>query len=345
MNSNISEISFPGLGIGPFEVNNTAFTVFGHPIRWYALIICLGIIAAVIYVLYRAKQKNISTETVMDVTIVTVPIAIIGARIYYVIFYGVSSFGEIFAIWNGGLAIYGAIIAGALSVMVMCKIKKINFFSFVDMTAPAVMLGQLIGRWGNFMNGEAYGAETDIFCRMGLCNWRTGYRTIYVHPTFLYESLWNLIGFILINIFYNKRKFNGEVLLWYVGWYGFGRTFIELLRQDSLYLGNIRISSLLGLLCFAVCLPLVIILRVKHSQKVKAGVIEKDDICNIGFLLGFDDTKKTEKATDKEKSDDEIDAESDIVELDDEEDALQKELNKSKAQKTNGEENADGCDN
>jgi len=298
MNSNISEISFPGLGIGTFEVNNTAFTVFGHQIKWYALIICVGIIAAVFYVMYRAKRGGVSTDTVIDIGIVTVPLAIFGARIYYVIFYGVSSFGEIFAIWKGGLAIYGAIIVGALCVIIMCKVKKISFFMFADFTAPGVMLGQLIGRWGNFMNGEAFGAETDIFCRMGLCNSRTGYKTVFVHPTFLYESLWNLIGFVLINIFYNKRKFHGEVLLWYVGWYGLGRTFIEMLRQDSLYLGSIRVSSLLGFICFAVCLPIIVILRVKHAKMVKAGVIEKDDICHIAFLLGIDKTKKEVNSVD-----------------------------------------------
>ncbi|MBO4353517.1 MAG: prolipoprotein diacylglyceryl transferase [Clostridia bacterium] len=311
MNSNISEISFPGLGIGPFEINNTAFTLFGHQIRWYAIIICIGIISAVFYVVFRAKQKNIKADTVMDIGIVTIPLAIIGARIYYVIFYGVSSFGEIFAIWKGGLAIYGAIIVGAVCVIVMCRVKKLSFFAFADMTAPSVMLGQAIGRWGNFMNGEAYGAETDIFCRMGLCNWRTGYKYVEVHPTFLYESLWNFIGFALINIFYHKRKFHGEVLFWYVGWYGLGRTFIELLRQDSLYMGSIRVSSLLGLICFLVCAPLIVILRVKHAKKVKAGEIEKDDLCHIAYLLGIDKVKKTEKSREKQKTEDELEEELD----------------------------------
>lgn len=267
---NISEISFPGLGIAPFELNNTAFTVFGRDVKWYGIIISIGIIAGFLYFAFRANQNGIVLDTVLDITLVTVPVAIIGARLYFVVFYGgYDSFPDIFAIWNGGLAIYGAVIFGALAVILMCKIKKVKFFNFADMIAPGVMLGQIIGRWGNFCNGEAFGSETDIFCRMGLCNFHTGYETIYVHPTFLYESLWNLLGFALINIFYKKKRFNGEVFLWYIAWYGLGRTFIELLRTDSLYIGGIRVSSMLGALCFAICMPFIVVMRVK-SKKLAA---------------------------------------------------------------------------
>ena len=293
MSTNISEVSFPGLGIGPFDLNNTAFTLFGRDVKWYGIIVCIGIISAFMYFMYRAKKAGIKPDTVIDMTLVTVPIGIIGARLYFVIFYGVP-IKEIFEIWNGGLAIYGGIIFGAITVIVMCRIKKVKFFAFADMIAPGVMLGQLIGRWGNFMNGEAYGAETTSFIRMGLCNWHTGYQYIEVHPTFLYESLWNLIGFALINLFYKKRKFNGEMFLWYVAWYGLGRTFIELLRQDSLYMGGIRVSSLLGAICFAVCLPFIIVMHVKHVKFVKAGVVEKDEIMDITALLGFTKHKKDE---------------------------------------------------
>ena len=294
MSSNISEVSFPGLGLGPFELNNTAFTIFGRDVKWYGIIVCIGIIAAFSYFMFRARKAGIKSDTVVDMTLVTVPLGIIGARLYYVIFYGVSSFKEIFEIWNGGLAIYGGIIVGAICVIVMCRIKKVKFFAFADMIAPGVMLGQLIGRWGNFMNGEAFGAETNVFIRMGLNNWHTGYKYIEVHPTFLYESLWNLLGFALINLFYKKRKFNGEAFLWYVAWYGLGRTFIELLRQDSLYMGSIRVSSLLGAICFAVCMPIIIILHVRHAKLVKAGVCGKDDIMDITTLLGITKQKKAE---------------------------------------------------
>lgn len=291
MSSNISEVSFPGLGIGPFDLNNTAFTIFGREVKWYGIIVCIGIIAAFSYFMYRARKAGIKSDTVVDMTLVTVPIGIIGARLYFVIFYGVP-FKEILEIWNGGLAIYGGVIFGAISVIVMCRIKKVKFFAFADMIAPGVMLGQLIGRWGNFMNGEAYGAETTSFIRMGLNNWHTGYQYIEVHPTFLYESLWNLIGFALINIFYKKRKFNGEAFLWYVAWYGLGRTFIELLRQDSLYMGGIRVSSLLGAICFAVCLPIIIFMHVRHAKLVKAGACGKGEIIDIVTLIGIAKQKK-----------------------------------------------------
>lgn len=299
----ISKISFPGLGIGEFEVSDTAFTVFGHEIKWYGIIIAIGMICAFSYFLFRAKRAGIKADTVIDFTLFTIPIGVIGARLYFVVFYGVP-FADIYKIWEGGLAIYGGIIFGAATVIIMCRIKKVKFFALADMIVLGVMIAQAIGRWGNFMNGEAFGSETDAFCRMGLNNWHTGYQTIFVHPTFLYESLWNVIGFILINIFYKKRKFNGEILAWYVGWYGLGRTFIELLRTDSLYIGGsgIRVSSLVGAICFAVCLPLVILMRVKHAQKVKAGKIDKDDISDMAFLLDL--FKK-----DADKSPDEIAAE------------------------------------
>ena len=318
MDWNISEISFPGLGIGPFEINNTAFTLFGLEVKWYGIIICLGIISGFLYFMFRAKQNGIVEDTVLDITLVTVPVAVIGARIYFVVFYGVP-LRELFAIRNGGLAIYGGVIFGVLAVLIMTKIKKLKFFAFADMIIPGVMLGQIIGRWGNFTNGEAFGSETESLFRMGLCNHNTGFETLFVHPTFLYESLWNLVGFILINVFYKKKKFNGEIFLWYAGWYGLGRTFIELLRTDSLYLGGIRVSSLVGLVCFAVALPLVITLRVKRSQKVKAGVLSGDGVSDISDILGFAASSGEEvPAETAEESGSEQTEESDSAEKDDE---------------------------
>ena len=296
-----SIVSFPGLGIGEFEINDTAFTLFGHEIKWYGVIIAIGMICAFSYFLFRAKRGGIKADTVVDFTLFTIPIGVVGARLYYVVFYGVP-FADIYKIWEGGLAIYGGIIFGAATVIVMCRIKKVKFFALADMIAPGVMIAQAIGRWGNFMNGEAFGSETDIFCRMGLCNWHTGYQTMYVHPTFLYESLWNVVGFALINIFYKKRKFNGEMLFWYVCWYGLGRTFIELLRTDSLYLGSIRVSALVGAVCFAVSAPLIILMHIKHAKKVKAGEIGKDDICDIAYLLDLFKHDKKDDADDENAS-------------------------------------------
>ena len=223
---NISTISFPGLGIGEFTVNGVALSFhigdFPVTVMWYGIIICLGIFAGFAYFAYRAGRAGISFDDILDITLITVVSAIVGARLYFIIFFGgfVETGGtfwenlggtlyNIIAIWNGGLAIYGGIIGGAIAVYFVSKHKKIGFFKLADMVVPGVMLGQLIGRWGNFCNGEAFGSETTLPWRMGLYNSHTGYQTLYVHPTFLYESLWNLIGFILINVFYQKRKYHG----------------------------------------------------------------------------------------------------------------------------------------
>lgn len=250
-----SRISFPGLGIGEFTINRTAFTVFGVSVAWYGIIIALGMVLAVLYVMYRTKDyKGITPDDIIDFTLFVIIAGIIGARLYYVITADHKySFAEIFKIWEGGLAIYGGIIGGGIAAYIVCRIKKIRPQCFFDMLAPAVMLGQLIGRWGNFCNGEAYGGLTELPWGMSLTHiYPSGSETFVgiVHPTFLYESLWNLIGFILINIFYNKRKFDGQIFLAYVGWYGFGRMLIEGLRQDSLWVGPFRISQVVGFLSF-----------------------------------------------------------------------------------------------
>ena len=312
-----STISFPGLGIGEFEINRTAFSFKNISITWYGMIICLGIILAFSYFCYRAKKEGLDFDTMLDYALITVPTAIIGARLYYIIFNpeGYDTLYEIIAIWNGGIAIYGGIIGGAVAVFLVSKFKKKNFFTIADSLMPGVMLGQLIGRWGNFMNGEAFGGETTLPWRMRLCNKLTDYQVKEVHPTFLYESLWNLLGFILINVLYKHRKFRGEVLFWYLYWYGLGRFFIENLRTDSLYLGNtnIRVSALLGLVCFIVALPVIIIGRIRHAKLCKEGIWEKDAIADFGLVFGL---KKAEVKSREEMMDlitsmlttDEIDA-------------------------------------
>ncbi len=301
-----SEISFPGLGIEPFQMNGVAlsFEIGGKPftIMWYGIIICCGILAAFGYLLYRSKQQKLVSDDIFDITLVGVLSGIIGARLYYVIFdaleggqYIVTGYGfwknlgktlyNIIAIWEGGLAIYGGILLGAAGVYFMSRRKKIPFFKIADMATPGIMIAQAIGRWGNFTNGEAFGAETTLPWRMGLCNGNTGYMTLYVHPTFLYESLWNVTGFILINVFYKKRKFEGEICLWYFIWYGLGRTFIELLRTDSLMLGPIRVSSMLAGLIVLTLLPLLIVLRVKEHKLAAAGGLPAEKLPTVLFLL------------------------------------------------------------
>ena len=295
-----SNISFPGLGIGEFSVRNTAFTLFGRPVMWYGIIICIGIILAFAYVAYRAGRAKIKLDDVIDTALICVPAAIVGARLYYVIFYGnVHSFYDVIAVWDGGLAIYGGIIGGMVAVIFVAKHKKIDFFKYADMIIPAVMIGQILGRWGNFFNREAYGGLVSpshplYFLRMGLQNGNTiadfgTAEMVYVHPTFLYESVWNLVGFILINIFYKKKKFGGEVFLWYLGWYGFGRFFIEQLRTDSLCLGNtgIRVSALLGIVLFVISLPLTIVCHIIAVRDEKAGKIRAGSEVSIPYFFGI----------------------------------------------------------
>ena len=269
----ISKLSFPGLGIGEFSVESEAFTIFNTPIAWYALIITFGMICAVTYTVYRAGKIGIILDDVLDFVIFAIPIGIIGARLYYVLaeLEHYSTLADVFNIREGGLAIYGGIIAGTITVFTVAYVKKISFLAFADCCTPGIILAQSIGRWGNFMNGEAFGSETNIFCRMGVSNSLTAYQTAYVHPTFLYESLWNLVGFILINVFYKHKKYDGEIMLLVFGWYGLGRMFIEGLRADSLYTSifgiTFRTSQVLAALIFATCLSFLIYFYIKKPNK------------------------------------------------------------------------------
>lgn len=254
----MNHISFPGLGIKEFNLNPVAFELFGRPVMWYGVIISLGMILAVLYVLFRAKHsENISQDDVFDYAIFTIPLGVIGARIYYVATKfedykaesALETFKNCIAIWEGGIAIYGAIIGGALGLILVALHKKMKPMKVFDMVVPGVMIAQAIGRWGNFCNAEAFGGPTSLPWRMGLREDGSS-ETIFVHPTFLYESLWNLVGFILINLFYKKKKYDGQILVMYLTWYGFGRMLIEGLRTDSLYVGSFRISQVIGFLCF-----------------------------------------------------------------------------------------------
>jgi phosphatidylglycerol:prolipoprotein diacylglycerol transferase len=306
-----SIISFPGLGIDEFVLNRVAFSFdigsLSFTVMWYGLIICLAIFTAFGYFVYRAKQQGIVFDDMLDIALVTVITAVIGARLYFVVFYGgyletdgtfienvLGTLYNVIAIWNGGLAIYGGIIFGALAVAYMARRKKISFFVLGDMAVPAVMLGQAMGRWGNFCNGEAFGSETTLPWRMGLCNSETYFRTLYVHPTFFYESLWNVIGFIWINIFYKKRKFHGEIIVWYFSWYGLGRTFIELLRTDSLMIGPFRVSSLLSASLVIVILPIGIFLRRLCAKYTEEGLLPADEIASVKTILAIFIKKRKE---------------------------------------------------
>ena len=276
----ISTVSFPGLGIGEFKLNSVAFTIFGVEIAWYAILITLGMVAAVFYTVYMARKIGITAEDVVDYAIWVIPLGVIGARLYYVLceLDNYHSFIDVINIRNGGLAIYGGIIAGGITVLLVSKFKKINFLAFADCVCPGVILAQAVGRWGNFMNGEAFGGITDIFCRMGLCNAESLNKfgtteLVYVHPTFLYESLWNLLGFVLINLFvkYIGKKYDGQVFVMVFGWYGLGRAFIEGLRMDSLYFSlfglELRTSQVLAAVIFVIAAAVLTYFAIKKPTK------------------------------------------------------------------------------
>ena len=293
----ITTISFPGLGIEPFELNKIAFVLFGKlEVRWYGVIITCGILFSFLYAIWRGKRnENVIADDIMDVGLATVSLGVIGARLYYVLttldVYEYDSFYDVIAIWEGGIAIYGGIIGGCIGIVAVCLIKKISWRKLFDMIAPGVVIAQSMGRWGNFFNGEAYGymigdttrfyffnkeyllnsGEGTLFhtLRMGLVpNEISGVTTYCFHPTFFYESVWNLCGFVLLNLLYKRKRFDGQIALIYFAWYGFGRMFIEGLRTDSLFIPGtqLRISQCLGLLCFVVSTVLLTVLLLRARR-------------------------------------------------------------------------------
>ena len=267
-----AQISFPMLGDWSIDPPYS-FNLFGLEIYFYGVIIALGFILAALYCAKRAKEFGLSSDELYELVIWLIPTCIIGARLYYVLFkldYFIANPNKIFALRNGGLAIYGGIIAGIIVGIIWCRAKRIRVFAVADLTAFGLLIGQSVGRWGNFINREAFGAQTEIFCRMGLTV--PGFETLYVHPTFLYESLWNILGLIVLHIWSKrgKRKYDGQVFWLYILWYGLGRAWIEGLRSDSLYIGStdIRVSQLLAIVSAVVSLVILIInARKQHGPE------------------------------------------------------------------------------
>lgn len=258
-----SSITFPMLGNLTIDPPSY-FTVFGLNIYFYGVIIGLGFILGILYCTHKSRRFGIEPDDVYDIVIWLIPLSIVGARLYYVLFrldYYIQHPGEIAAIHNGGLAIYGGVIAGFLVAWLICRRKKIPFGAMLDLLCYGLLIGQILGRWGNFMNREAFGAETAAFCRMGLI--APDGSTIYVHPTFLYESLWNLCVLIFLTVFEKKgmRKYDGQCIALYFLLYGTGRTWIEGLRTDSLYIGssNIRVSQVLSIALVIISLAYLVI--------------------------------------------------------------------------------------
>ena len=265
-------ITFPNLGIS-VNPSRVAFTVLGKDIYWYGIIIAVGFLLAVIYAILRAPSFGLTEDNILDMLFVAVPLAIVCARLYYCIFYWDLYRDNPIAIlyvWEGGLAIYGGVIGAVIGVAIFCRVKKLPIGPLLDVGGLGLLIGQMIGRWGNFMNREAHGAITDSFFKMGIAD--AAGNVTYYQPTFLYESVWNLVGFVALHFYSKRRKFDGEVFLLYLAWYGLGRAWIEGLRTDSLYLFNtgIRVSQLLAALsCVAAIAVLVYVRVVRKPQPEK----------------------------------------------------------------------------
>ena len=276
-------ISFPGLfGDWQFTVPSKALNI-GSGIYWYGIIIAAGMLLGLYFCMKQAPKYGLSEDNIIDTVLWVIPFSIIGARIYYVLFYldqfrgsdGSINWSSTYRIWDGGLAIYGGVIAGFLTAYLFSHRRKISFWALADCCVQGLFIGQAIGRWGNFMNREAFGAATELPWRMRL--WTSATTYMDVHPTFLYESLWNVIGLLLLYFVVSRaRRFDGENTCFYFIWYGLGRFWIEGLRTDSLYLFHwtlfgqrIRVSQAVSLVMVLVCTGILIYrLAVKKDNGV-----------------------------------------------------------------------------
>ena len=256
--ANYSSISFPFLGI---EVNPSRVLALGPlTIHYYGAILAAGMLLGMLYASKRSKEFGLKEDDILDGFLWITPLAIVCARIYYCIFsweeYAANPISVLY-IWNGGIAIYGSVIGAIIGMAIFAKIKKVKLTTVLDIIMIAFLIGQFVGRWGNFINREAFGAATDSFFRMGLFNTRTN-AWEYYHPTFLYESVWNMVGFVLLHFLSKKRVYDGQMALCYAAWYGLGRCIIEGLRVDSLWWGPFRVSQVLaGITCIVATVLLV----------------------------------------------------------------------------------------
>ena len=273
-------ITFPGL-FGDWSFNpDPKLLDIGNGIYWYGVIITVGVLIALLFCARQAPKYGITQDDLYTFFIWALPLSLIGARLYYVIFYldlyknpdGSLDWSRVIAIWDGGAAIYGGIIAAVITLMIFCKLKKLSIGAMLDVCVMGLFIGQAVGRWGNFFNREAFGTETDLPWRMGL--WLSSTEYVEVHPTFLYESLWNVLGLIIVDFLVLKlRSFDGENACFYFAWYAFGRFWIEGLRTDSLYLFDwtiagqpIRVSQALSVVIFVVAVAYLIIRRSRHPD-------------------------------------------------------------------------------
>ena len=307
------------------KFDSVAFTLpigDGWDIYWYGICIALAFLAAVIYGFKRAKKFGIDPDRLTDVVLVTTPLAILLARVYYIVFYPgelqINSIGDFLGISGSsgmaGLAIYGGVIGAAVIGPLMCWLRKVNILDALDLAAICFLIGQAIGRWGNFFNQEAYGSQTNSSF-WGMTNLEE-LNGINVHPCFLYESLWCILGFVLLHYMSKKRKFKGQIALSYGVWYGFGRMIIEGLRTDSLYLGPLRVSQWLsGALMLACGIALIVMfVRLKNAREALTYETMFDEIDDTTVkTVYYEGDEETLEDTD-DQTEEIIEDESEVVE-------------------------------
>jgi phosphatidylglycerol:prolipoprotein diacylglycerol transferase len=331
-------VFFPGLGL-EFTLNRVAFTVLGRPIYWYGVIIVSGLLLAVFCCSKWGPRFGITEEQILDMMLFAVPVALVAIRAYYVIFNlaaykkadGTLDWAAIFRYSDGGLAIYGAILSSIIVLLIFCRVRKISFLAFADLGVHGLFIGQLVGRWGNFMNVEAYGDVTALpwrMCAPSIAQYmlshgyvdEAGYQAILsgnlgVHPTFLYESLWNLAGLIMVYFLGKKRRFDGQCFLFYLFWYGLGRAWIEGLRTDSLYFFGlelfgmpIRTSQMLAAVSAVVAGVLLLWLwrrSIRHPKELYVQKVAAQQAAAQAQTSGGEDGQhQTEKSEERRPSED-----------------------------------------
>ena len=289
-------VQFPGLGL-EFDLNRVAFTLFGMPVYWYGILIAAGMLLALLFAFHYARSFGIDADRMVDVVLISTVFSVVGGRVFYVAMapFEYESFAQMLDVRQGGLAIYGAVIGAFLAGFFVCKWRKVSVLPMFDLASLGFLIGQGVGRWGNFVNQEAFGTNTALpwgmysdgtYAYLAAVQSRLAEQGVAVdpalpvHPTFLYESVWCLLGFVLLWAYMKRRKFHGELLLLYIAWYGAERFFVEGLRTDSLMLGRFRVSQLIAAASVLASLALWLALRKKYRDKplrIEYTVLEKRD--------------------------------------------------------------------
>ncbi len=297
-------VSFPGLGIGEFKLNPTAFKITENiTIEWYAIIICVGILTAYFVCDRLAKRFDIKSDDILDGLLFGLPAGFIGARVWYILgdLDSFDSFMDMISVWNGGLAIYGGVFGAVITVVILCRVRKISLPNLLDLVSIGFLIGQAIGRWGNFMNVEVFGVATNLPWRMGVGV--DGFISEWVHPLFLYESIWNLIGLLLVFGYLDFRKFKGEIFLFYMAWYGIGRAWMEPLRDTeyNLHIFGLRINMLLAIVLALLAVGGLVFIWLKKPERLKiavAGAVSRNESYTPQFDYAVEDLEEDTETVD-----------------------------------------------